>query len=205
MNTEATLTREIASRVRAARESLDPKMTQEEVGAKLGLSKFGYGHYERGTQTFSVWHLFQLARILGRPVESFLGLQTDLRLDEETLLGAYRRLDGSQHQAWVLVNFLQMCRHWEEAPAGPSSEADLVPVIVARQTPDGRLELIQQGLLGAGAVAHLSDYEAVDDRALTPQEWRYVNSLRLLAPEERAEYVEELEARVARAAHAPAS
>ena len=74
MNTEASLTREIASRVRAARESLEPKLTQEEIGAKIGLSKVGYGHYERGTQTFSVWHLYQLARVLGRPLEDFLGV-----------------------------------------------------------------------------------------------------------------------------------
>ena len=77
MNTEASLTREIASRVRAARESLEPKLTQEELGAKIGLSKVGYGHYERGTQPFSVWHLYQLARVLGRPLEYFLGLTTE--------------------------------------------------------------------------------------------------------------------------------
>lgn len=199
MNTESGLTREIASRVRAARESAEPRLTQEEVGARLGLSKVGYGHYERGAQPFSVWHLFQLAGILGRPVEYFLGLKTDLRLDEQTLLGAYRRLDGSQQQAWVLVSFLQMCRHWEGAPAAPASESELVPVIVAQQRPDGRLELIQQGLMEAGAVAHLSDYEPVDGQPLTAQEWEYVNALRQLAPGQRAEYLQELQARVAQA------
>lgn len=205
MNTENSLTREIASRVRTVRENAEPRLTQEEVGARLGLSKVGYGHYERGVQPFSVWHLFQLAGILGRPVEYLLGLKTDLRLDEQTLLGAYRRLDGSQQQAWVLVSFLQMCRHWEEAPSAPAAESDLVPVIVARQTPDGRLELVQQGLMQAENVAHLSDYEPVDGRALTPQEWRYVNSLRLLTPAEQAESLQELEARVARARAAAAS
>lgn len=199
MNSEAKLTREIADRVRVARENLQPKMTQEELGEKLGLQRVTYSRHERGVTPFTLSQLFQIARIIGQPIEYLLGLKADLRLDEQTLLGAYRRLDGSQQQAWVLVSCLQMCRHWEAAPAAPASESGLLPVIVAQQRPDGRLELIRQGLMEAGAVAQLSDYEPVDGQPLTAQEWEYVNALRQLAPEQRAEYLQELQARVAQA------
>lgn len=205
MNSEAKLTREIADRVRVARENLQPKMTQEELGEKLGLQRVTYSRHERGVTPFTLSQLFQIARIIGQPIEYLLGLKADLRLDEQTLLGAYRRLDGSQQQAWVLVSCLQMCQHWEAAPTAPAAESGLLPVIVARQMPDGRLELVQQGLMQAEDVAHLSDYEPVDGQALTPQEWQYVNSLRLLTPAEQAESLQELEARVARARAAAAS
>ncbi len=196
MNPEDNLAREIASRVRTARENLEPKLTQEEVGAKLGLSKVGYGHYERGSQPFSVWHLFQLSHILGQPLEYLLGLVTDLRLDEQTLLGAYRRLDGTVHQARVLVAFLELCRIWDEAPPTSPAEARLLPVIVAQQTPDGRLQLVRQGLMEVAAPPDLSDYEPVDGQPLTDLEWRLVNCLREMSPEERKDFAQELQARV---------
>ena len=198
MNTEASLTREIASRARAARESLEPKLTQEELGAKIGLSKVGYGHYERGTQPFSVWHLYQLARVLGRPLEYFLGLTTELRLDEQTLLGAYRRLDGSVHQVRVLVSFLEMCRIWDEAPPTSPAEAKLLPVIVAQQTPDGRLQLVRQGLMDMIPPPDLSDYEPVDGQPLTDIEWELVNCLRQMSPEELKDFERDLQERVSR-------
>jgi len=200
MNSEDDLTRAIASRVRAVRESQEPKLTQEDVGAKLGLSKVGYGHYERGSQPFSVWHLYQLARVLGRPIEYFLGLPTDLCLDEQTLLGAYRRLDGSVHQARVLVAFLEMCRIWDEAPPVSASGAKPLPVIVAQQTPDGRLELIRQGLMDGTVPPDLSDYEPVDDQPLTDLEWRLVNCLRAMSPDERKDFAQKLQARASRSA-----
>lgn len=198
MNTEASLTREIASRVRAARESLEPKLSQEEIGAKIGLSKTGYGHYERGTQTFSVWHLYQLARVLGRPLEDFLGLPIESRPDEQTLLRAYRRLDGSVHQARVLIAFLEMCRLWDEAPPTSPAETKLLPVIVAQQTPDGRLQLVRQGLMDVVPPPDLSDYEPVDGQPLTEIEWELVNCLRQMSPEELKDFERELQARVSR-------
>jgi transcriptional regulator with XRE-family HTH domain len=197
MNTEASLTREIASRVRAAREGLEPKLSQEELGAKLGLSKAGYGHYERGTQTFSVWHLYQLARVLGRPIEYFLGLPIESRPDEQTLLRAYRRLDGSAHQARVLIAFLEMCRLWDEAPPTSPAEAKLLPVIVAQQMPDGRLQLVRQGLMDVVPAADLSDYEPVDGQPLSDLEWRLVNLLREMSPAELKDFEQELQTRIA--------
>jgi len=89
MNTEDKFNHTIARRVREARKSSG--LTQEDVGNKIGLSAVGYGHYERGTHAFSTWQLFQVSQVLGRPVEWFLGLDTDLTADEGQVLALYRR------------------------------------------------------------------------------------------------------------------
>jgi uncharacterized protein YfkK (UPF0435 family) len=69
-------------------------------------------------------------------------------------------------------------------------------VIVAQQTPDGRLQLVRQGLMDGADSPNLSDYEPVDGQPLTDLEWRLVNCLREMSPEERTAYAEELQARV---------
>jgi transcriptional regulator with XRE-family HTH domain len=89
-NREDSRDTEIARRVRETRERSG--FSQEYLGSKLGLSKVGYGHYERGTHSFSVDQLFQLSRILGRSVEYFLGLDCQLTPDEDELLSAFRQL-----------------------------------------------------------------------------------------------------------------
>lgn len=197
MNSEDKLTREIASRVRAARERAEPKLTQDEMGERLGLSRVAYGHYERGLTPFTIPHLFQVARILGQPVEYLLGLTTDLHPDEQLLMGAYRRLNGSVHQARVLVAFLELCRLWDEAPPASPEGAKLLPVIVAQQTPDGDLQLVRQGLMDVIPPPNLSDYEPVDGQPLSDLEWRLVNLLREMTPAELKEFEQELQTRTA--------
>jgi transcriptional regulator with XRE-family HTH domain len=197
MNSEDKLTREIASRVRAARERAEPKLTQDEMGERLGLSRVAYGHYERGLTPFTIPHLFQVAHILGQPVEHFLGLTTDLHSDEQLLVGAYRRLNGSVHQARVLVAFLELCRLWDEAPPASPEGAKLLPVIVAQQTPDGNLQLVRQGLMDVIPPSNLSDYEPVDGQPLSDLEWRLVNLLREMTPAELKEFEQELQSRIA--------
>jgi transcriptional regulator with XRE-family HTH domain len=197
MNSEDKLTREIAGRVRAARERAEPKLTQDEMGERLGLSRVAYGHYERGLTPFTIPHLFQVAHILGQPVEYFLGLTTDLHSDEQLLVGAYRRLNGSVHQARVLVAFLELCRLWDEAPPASPDGAKLLPVIVAQQTPDGDLQLVRQGLMDVIPPPNLSDYGPVDDQPLSDLESRLVNLLRAMTPAELQEFEQDLQARIA--------
>ncbi|OQA42696.1 MAG: Helix-turn-helix domain protein [Chloroflexi bacterium ADurb.Bin325] len=196
MNPGDKLTREIAGRVRAARERAEPKLTQDEMGERLGLSRVAYGHYERGLTPFTILHLFQVAHILGQPVEYFLGLTTDLHPDEQLLVGAYRRLDGSVHQARVLIAFLELCRLWDETPPASQDRAKLLPVIVAQQTPDGNLQLVRQGLMDVLPAPDLSDYEPVDGQPLSETEWELVNCLRRMTPEELKDFESELQARV---------
>ena len=66
----------IGLRVQAARK--EAGLSQEDLGRRLGLSKGGYGQYERGLHPFTADQLFQLATILGRSVPSLLGLDNGL-------------------------------------------------------------------------------------------------------------------------------
>jgi transcriptional regulator with XRE-family HTH domain len=79
----------IGLRVRAARE--ERGLSQEEIGHRLGLTKGGYGQYERGLHPFTADQLFQLSALLNRSVAYFLGLETGLTPDEDQLVSLYRR------------------------------------------------------------------------------------------------------------------
>ncbi len=79
----------IGLRVQAARK--ETGLSQEDLGRRLGLSKGGYGQYERGLHPFTADQLFQLASILDRSVQYFLGLDNGLTPDEDRMLSLYRR------------------------------------------------------------------------------------------------------------------
>jgi transcriptional regulator with XRE-family HTH domain len=82
----------IRDRVIAARRAAG--LSQEALGDALGLSKPGYGHYERGAVAFGVRHLFQLADVLHRSVAWFLGLETGLTEEEDHLLSIFREIES---------------------------------------------------------------------------------------------------------------
>jgi transcriptional regulator with XRE-family HTH domain len=88
MNQSSNKNTQIAARVTAARKAAG--FSQEEIGQRLGLSKAGYGHYERGRQSFTVAQLFYLSGLLGQSVEYFLGLEKDLTPQEDSILALYR-------------------------------------------------------------------------------------------------------------------
>ncbi len=90
----------IARRVKDARTRAG--LSQRDIAKKLGLTEAGYGHYERDRQTFTVEQLFKISRILGRPVEWFLGLDSDLTADEGQLLALYRAAPSDAARAMVL-------------------------------------------------------------------------------------------------------
>lgn len=81
-------TQKIAQRVKAARNAAE--LSQEALGRKIGLTKVGYGEYERGHRLFDTEQLAQLSRVLARPVSYFLGLDTGLTEDEDRVLALYR-------------------------------------------------------------------------------------------------------------------
>lgn len=83
----------IPLRVREARK--EAGLSQEELGARLGLARSGYGHYESGRQPFTIELLLHLSRILSRPVEYFLGLDTGLTGREERVLTLFRLAEGA--------------------------------------------------------------------------------------------------------------
>lgn len=85
----STREQEITRRVMQARE--DVGMTKTDFAEKLGLSKQGYQPYEKFQAPFSAIQLFQVSHILGRSVEWFLGLPTELTADEQQVLALYRQ------------------------------------------------------------------------------------------------------------------
>lgn len=79
-----------AQRIREAREAAG--LTQAELGDALGISGNAVTKIENGRSTLGLQHLEQLPKILNRPIEYFLGLDTGMTPDEEELLALYRRL-----------------------------------------------------------------------------------------------------------------
>ena len=116
--------RRVTDKVIEAREKAG--LNQAELADRLGLSRSGYNPYEKYESAFSVAMLFQLAPILGKPVEYFLGLDTDLSEDEAELLACYRRLpDDRRPLARAMLNVLYVdrrptawptfCGHWRRS------------------------------------------------------------------------------------------
>lgn len=84
----------IARRVRQAREKAG--LSQREVAERLGLSEVGYGHYERLSQPFGIHQLYELSRILSRPITYFLDIPSKYSNDEEQLVFLYRHINDDK-------------------------------------------------------------------------------------------------------------
>jgi len=84
------LEEQITKRVVDSREAIG--LSRKEVASMLNLEEQSYGHYERGRSAFTVDQLFQLSRILGKPITYFLGVSDKLAPDEEEALHLYRSL-----------------------------------------------------------------------------------------------------------------
>ncbi len=78
----------IGLRAQAARKAKG--LSQEELGRRLGLSKNGYGQYERGLHPFTAEQLVQMGAVLGQSVDYFIGEDPRLTEDEDRLLALYR-------------------------------------------------------------------------------------------------------------------
>jgi transcriptional regulator with XRE-family HTH domain len=90
MNRYERIEQSVRDRIVAARRAAG--LSQEALGDALGLSKAGYGHYERGAVAFGVRQLFQLSDLLHRSVAWFLGLETGLTEEEDRLLALFRQI-----------------------------------------------------------------------------------------------------------------
>jgi transcriptional regulator with XRE-family HTH domain len=81
----------IARRIVDAREASG--LSKADMAERLKLSRQGYTPYERGNHHFTVAELQDFARVLGRPIEYFLGLdQPGFNEDEHEVLGALRAI-----------------------------------------------------------------------------------------------------------------
>jgi len=108
------LEREILQRVVKARKEMG--LDQYELGRALGLSKQGYNAYETSNVAFTIEQLFQLSRILGKPVTYFLGLDAPLGEERAELLTAYDRLSdaGRDQVLWFAKKLYEMYPRKEE-------------------------------------------------------------------------------------------
>lgn len=67
------LARKIGRRLRQARLGTSPRLTQEEVGERLGLGRAGYSNIENGRTLLTTEHLIKLPGIFGKPIPWYLG------------------------------------------------------------------------------------------------------------------------------------
>ena len=170
----------IAQQIRTARERAG--LTQDDVAARLGLSRAAYGHYERGRTAFQIDALFVLADLLDLHLGNLLGLDENLAQDEALLLVAYRKLNGSPHQARVLVAFLEMCQVWAvEEVATVAGDPTLMDLFVARQSATGELAVIKQGKIAETPAAGESE-----SAAAAASESELLGYLQELGPQGRA-------------------
>lgn len=70
MNMTATL----ATRIRAAREAINPKLTQQDIAEKVGRSKSAVNLWEQGKSEPSALQLAELSQILGVTTDWLLGV-----------------------------------------------------------------------------------------------------------------------------------
>ena len=112
------INRAVAQRVIRARE--EAGLQKSELAERLGLSKSGYTSYEKFEVPFTVEQLFRLQGILERPVAYFLGLSTDMTLDEEQLLTAYRQIPQQAARQAALDMVLPILRRMQRALLAPA-------------------------------------------------------------------------------------
>ena len=100
--------KETCRRVRDRRGKATPSLSQEDVAEALGLTKSGYGPYERCKQRLTVAQLFHLSQLLHVPVEELLGLPLpgEMSEDERRLLDDLRRIQSPalREHALLLVS-----------------------------------------------------------------------------------------------------
>jgi len=108
MQDREMLAKQIGRRLKQARE--DRRLTQEEIGAALGIERAAYANIETGRSLLTIEHLMKLPGILLEPVTYFLGVETELSVDEGGVLEAYRATpDGLPKQ-----HAKQMLRSWAD-------------------------------------------------------------------------------------------
>lgn len=66
----------VAANLKRLREAL--KLTQGQLGARVGMSALMVSHFECGRRTPCAWNLVRLCRALGAPADVVLGMRTPL-------------------------------------------------------------------------------------------------------------------------------
>lgn len=86
--TDDILAKKIGSRLKKARLSARPPLTQMQVGGLLGIGRAGYSNIENGRTLLTIEHLVKLPRILGKPIPWYLGFD-DMDAQVDDILRVY--------------------------------------------------------------------------------------------------------------------
>jgi len=106
------LERLVTERVIQARQ--DAGLNKRELGERLGLADSSYSPYENFRISFTINMLERLARIVDMPVEWFLGVESELTDDEQSLLSIYRRAVSAGRGDMVLSVLKTLAKSMEE-------------------------------------------------------------------------------------------
>jgi len=108
---DTSLAVQIGKRLRVAREEV--QLTQEEMGARLGIGRAGYANIETGRSLISVDHLLKLPGILHKPVTYFLG-DNGPAADEAELLQLYRAIPAGIAREHILDMVKSLAQRYRE-------------------------------------------------------------------------------------------
>jgi len=115
------LKQEIGERLTRARKEKD--MSQDEVARMLGLSKVGYGAFERGKNLIGLNYLVMLTHIFGKPITA--------------LLPEYVTTEEERNSPFLDPNLRDIVESWPHLPddAKPLI-ADIAKTIAAKEKSD---------------------------------------------------------------------
>ena len=85
---EEALVEVLGARIKSARKAM--RLSQEELGDRIGLDQSTVSKIERSDQTTDVVTLYRFARVLRRSIPWLLGLPSDLSDNEQELIHCYR-------------------------------------------------------------------------------------------------------------------
>ena len=100
--------KKLGERLRSARKSLG--LTQEDIARTLGRSRSYVALIERGERKIGLEELFSLAKLYGRSLDYFLGLEGDKFISESTF--HFRAIKTDSRVRKILVLFEELCRDY---------------------------------------------------------------------------------------------
>lgn len=153
----------IGDRIAKARDSIG--LTQEQVAQRLGFARTTQVAIEQGRRRVSAQELYVFSRVLGRPLDYFLGVGAWGDLDFRPLLRRFGELaegeGGPTPESRALIEFEALCRDYLELETMNELPAKVLPDL---GMPDlqgigdaERLAGAVRGLLGVADEAPLRD------------------------------------------------
>ena len=74
------------------------KLTQQEIADKIGISRVGYGYWEKGTREPSIDNLVELSKLLGTSLDYLLGYNDYNFVDTNEIMSIMQGADEEQRK-----------------------------------------------------------------------------------------------------------